>query len=237
MRCSPGLSTGGSAPCPLPDRLAEDFTVHALELPGTSAGDPYAVRELDELWALVLACEEALRALELTDASAIGHGFGCTRAAEIAACYPAAFARLVLVTPLGLWLDETPVAAWMAGAPTELPRLLSPTPKVRRPAPPPHRRTTPRPPSPPQRRACGRPAASPRSSGRFRTAGWPEGCTGSRHRRCSSERAGPPQPHGLHRGVRPPHRCSIVKTIPGCGHMPQWEQSADTHHTTVGLLS
>ncbi|KMS72379.1 hypothetical protein ACM01_23890 [Streptomyces viridochromogenes] len=237
----PGLvyfQAGGPAPCPLLDRLAEDFTVHVLELPGTSPGDPYAVRELDGLWDLVLACEEALRALELTGAPAIGHGFGGMLAAEIAACYPEAFAKLVLVAPLGLWLDETPVADWMAAAPTELPRLLFADPEG------PVARAAVTPPDDPEA-AITAASASLWATGCVAKFIWPipdRGLAGRLHRIAAPTLLLWGEQDRLNPVVYAEEFArriagSVVKTIPECGHMPQWEQPADTHHAIADFLS
>ncbi len=45
---------------PLLDRLAERYTVYAPEHPGTTPGEPQAIREVHTLWELLLAYEEAL---------------------------------------------------------------------------------------------------------------------------------------------------------------------------------
>src|SRR6266851_2000356 len=49
------------------DLLARDFTVYAPEHPGTSAGDPDAVKPLDDLWDLVLYYYELFDKLALVD--------------------------------------------------------------------------------------------------------------------------------------------------------------------------
>ncbi len=109
---------------PFLDRLAERFTVHAPEVPGTSAGDPGAIRQVDDLWDLVLVYEEALRSLGLERPAAVGSSFGGMLGCELAATFQAIFSRLVLLDPIGLWLDEAPVVNWVAAAPDELPALL-----------------------------------------------------------------------------------------------------------------
>ena len=45
------------------DRLAGSFTVYAPEHPGTTPGDPQAIREVHTFWELLLMYEEALRVL------------------------------------------------------------------------------------------------------------------------------------------------------------------------------
>ena len=109
---------------PFLTRLAEHHTVYAPEFPGTSAGDPYAIHQVDDIWDVILAYEETLRSLDLGTPAAIGQSFGGMLTAEIAASYPATFSKLVLLDPVGLWRDDAPVANWIAAAPAELPALL-----------------------------------------------------------------------------------------------------------------
>ncbi|MGZ7023064.1 MAG: alpha/beta fold hydrolase, partial [Ilumatobacteraceae bacterium] len=53
-----------------------------------------------------------------------GQSFGGMLACELAAHFPALFSRLVVLAPIGLWLDDHPVANWVAKAPDELAALL-----------------------------------------------------------------------------------------------------------------
>jgi len=110
---------------PLLAHLSQTHQVLAPELPGTSAGDPHAIHKIDELSDLVLVYEEAIGKLALDEPPVlIGQSFGGMLAAELAAHFPALAARLVLMHPVGLWQEDTPVANWMAAPPEELPRLL-----------------------------------------------------------------------------------------------------------------
>lgn len=105
-------------------RLAEQYTVYAPEFPGTSAGDPDAAHIIDHLSDMVLVYEEACRSLGLTEPVVVGHDFGGMLAAELAACFPGLPGKLVLVSPLGLWRDDLPVAQLAAASQAELPGLL-----------------------------------------------------------------------------------------------------------------
>jgi pimeloyl-ACP methyl ester carboxylesterase len=109
---------------PFLEWLAGSHTVYAPQAPGTTPGRPEAVGAVDDLWDLVLAYEETIRALGLERPAAIGESFGGMIACELAAHFPTLFSRLVLVAPVGLWLDEHPVAYWVAAAPEEIPALL-----------------------------------------------------------------------------------------------------------------
>jgi pimeloyl-ACP methyl ester carboxylesterase len=111
---------------PFLDRLAERHTVYAPEHPGTSAGDVEAIREVHTFWELLLLYEEATRALGLQRPAAVGQSFGGMVAADLAATFPALFARLALLAPLGLWRDDAPIPLMqmVAGPPEDVPRYL-----------------------------------------------------------------------------------------------------------------
>jgi pimeloyl-ACP methyl ester carboxylesterase len=95
------------------DELARTFTVYAPEHPGTTPGDPDGIKPLDNLWDLVLFYDEMFDQLGLQSPVIIGHSFGGMVAAEIAASYPKRVSKLVLLCPIGLWRDDTPVKNWM----------------------------------------------------------------------------------------------------------------------------
>ena len=106
------------------DILARDFTVHAPEHPGTTAGAPDEIYQLDGLWDLVLCYDELLDALQLDQAVLVGHSFGGMVACEVAAASPRRARRLVLIDPIGFWRDADPVVNWMALEPAEMRRRL-----------------------------------------------------------------------------------------------------------------
>jgi pimeloyl-ACP methyl ester carboxylesterase len=111
---------------PLLVRLAEDHTVYAPEHPGTSPGDPQAIREVHTFWELLLAYEEALRALALDRPAVVGMSFGGMVAADLAASFPQVLSRLVLLSPIGLWRDDAPIplVEMITGPPEEVPTYL-----------------------------------------------------------------------------------------------------------------
>ena len=98
-------------------RLSQSHTVYAPEHPGTTPGDPDAIKPLDDWWDLVLYYYELFDQLELEAPVVVGHSFGGMVAAEVAATDPRRVSRLVLLSPLGLWLDDAPVKNWMSMAP------------------------------------------------------------------------------------------------------------------------
>jgi pimeloyl-ACP methyl ester carboxylesterase len=109
---------------PFLGRLAQERTIYAPQVPGTTAGRPDAIRAVDDLWDLVLAYEEAIRALGLERSQVVGQSFGGMLACELAAVFPQLFSRMVLLDPIGLWRDDAPVVNWVAAAPDELGELL-----------------------------------------------------------------------------------------------------------------
>ena len=93
---------------PFLERLTARHTVYAPVHPGAAGST--GVETLDDLFDLTLAYDELLEALDLPSASLVGHFFGAMVAAEIAAVFPRRAARLVLISPLGLWRDDAPSA-------------------------------------------------------------------------------------------------------------------------------
>ncbi len=103
-------------------RLAERYHVSAPLLPGyeDSEGGDHLRGMLD----FTLHGFDVWRALELEAPLLVGHSMGGMIAAEMAAVAPDAIDRLVLICPVGLWMDEAPVADLFATLPFELPALL-----------------------------------------------------------------------------------------------------------------
>ena len=106
------------------DNLAQTHTVYAPEHPGTTPGDPDAIKPLDDFWDLVLYYYEIFDRLGLESPPVVGHSFGGMVAAELAATDPTRVGKLVLISPLGLWRDDAPVKNWMSMAPDNLAREL-----------------------------------------------------------------------------------------------------------------
>jgi len=84
----------------------KDNFVYAPEHPGTSPGDPQAIREVQTYWELLLIYIELAGKLGLERPVAIGQSFGGMVAADLAASFPRLFSALVLLSPLGLWRDD-----------------------------------------------------------------------------------------------------------------------------------
>jgi pimeloyl-ACP methyl ester carboxylesterase len=106
------------------DQLARDFTVYAPEHPGTSEGDPDAIKPLDDFWDLVLYHYELFDKLGLEAPAVVGHSFGGMVAAELAATNPKRVGKLVLIDPLGLWRDDAPIKNYMVAPQADLDPLF-----------------------------------------------------------------------------------------------------------------
>jgi pimeloyl-ACP methyl ester carboxylesterase len=106
------------------DGLSEQFTLYAPEHPGTNLGDPNGINAIDDLWDLVLYYDELFDALGLEAPAVVGHSFGGMVAAEIAATMRRRVSKLVLIAPIGLWRDDTPIPNYMVMAPEEFVPLV-----------------------------------------------------------------------------------------------------------------
>ena len=67
---------------------------------------------------------DVIEALELKKPIVVGHSMGGMIAAEMAAIARTEIAKLCLLAPAGLWLDDHPIADIFAKLPYELPGLL-----------------------------------------------------------------------------------------------------------------
>ena len=93
---------------PFLDQLARRYTVYSPVQPGAPGST--GVETLDTIHDLTLVYEELFDALALDAPALVGHFFGGMVAAEIAAVFRRRVRKLVLASPLGLWLDATPSA-------------------------------------------------------------------------------------------------------------------------------
>lgn len=107
---------------PLLAGLADRFAVTAPEHPGF--GQSQGLEQVPDLWDLVLYYNELLDTLGIERATLVGHSFGGMVAAEIAANNPERVDRLVLIAPIGLWLDDHPVPDISGIPPADLPGLV-----------------------------------------------------------------------------------------------------------------
>src|SRR3989475_1176580 len=107
---------------PFLDHLAARYTVLAPFHPGVQGSS--GVESLDDVLALVLAYDELLDRLGIGAAHLVGHFFGGMVAAELAATLRQRPAKLVLVSPLGLWRDDVPSEDLLILPQEDLPAVL-----------------------------------------------------------------------------------------------------------------
>jgi pimeloyl-ACP methyl ester carboxylesterase len=107
---------------PFLEQLAEDHHVVAPELPGY--GESTGEELLEDMLDFALHGWDVCSAFGLSRPTLIGLGMGGMIAAEMAALAPGDLSRLVLVAPLGLWLDEAPIPDMFSMLPYEFPRAL-----------------------------------------------------------------------------------------------------------------
>ncbi|MGH9133339.1 MAG: alpha/beta fold hydrolase [Ilumatobacteraceae bacterium] len=93
---------------PFLDLLAERHHVVAPSLPGCTGSD--ARDDLRTLHDWVVAVSEIAELAGMTGHPLVASSTGAMLALELAAVRPEAFTRLILVSPLGLWVDDDPVA-------------------------------------------------------------------------------------------------------------------------------
>jgi len=219
-------------------RLTQHYTVYAPVFPGTSPDDTFAIHELDDIFDVVLAYEQALRSLGLEDVPVVGQSFGGMLAAELSACFPRLFSKVVLLDPAGLWNEEHPWSLDFISAPPEqLPGLLFKDPTADGP------RSMFPPPSGPEE-ALDQAVAGIWTFGCMAKFLWPVPDRGLRKR--------------LHRVTAPtlimwgeddrlipvayaeefgrliPH--SRVELVPECGHIPQVEHTDRTYRAVTEFL-
>ena len=117
------------------DELARDHTVYMPELPGTGTDDSSAIHEIDDITELVLVYEEALSALDLRGVPVVGQSFGGMLAAELASFFPDLFSRVVLLGPVGLWVETAPwsIVDLLSAPPSQFAGLLFSNPAAERP--------------------------------------------------------------------------------------------------------
>jgi pimeloyl-ACP methyl ester carboxylesterase len=114
---------GGHMPGdPLIAELATRYRVVAPLLPGygRSTGED----NLRDMLDITLHSLDVMAALKLDKPIVVGHSMGGMIAAEMAAVARTEIARLCLLAPAGLWLDDHPVVDIFSKLPYELPGLL-----------------------------------------------------------------------------------------------------------------
>jgi pimeloyl-ACP methyl ester carboxylesterase len=115
-------ATGPLGGEPMLAELADRFAVYAPVWPGY--GEQGGEETLEDMQDFALHGADVVEALGLTRPHLIGHSMGGMVVAEMAAAAPAAYDRVALLAPLGLWLDELPVTDIYSLLPFEFPPLL-----------------------------------------------------------------------------------------------------------------
>lgn len=107
---------------PMLAELATRFAVFAPVWPGY--GEASGEEVLEDMQDFALHGADVVDALDLSRPHLIGHSMGGMIAAEMAAAAPRDYGRVVLIAPLGLWLDDSPVPDIYSLLPFEFPPLL-----------------------------------------------------------------------------------------------------------------
>ncbi|HEV7732396.1 MAG TPA: alpha/beta hydrolase [Candidatus Binatia bacterium] len=102
--------------------LAAKHTVYAPAAPGFA--ESTGIEDVDGIQDLVLHTVDLLDMLDLRSVPLVGTSFGGWIAAEVAALYPDRVSQLVLVDPVGLWLDAHPIGELFGTPPPDLAKLL-----------------------------------------------------------------------------------------------------------------
>ena len=90
--------------------LARNFHVYAPLLPGY--GNSEGEDELKDMLDTTLHTGDVIEALGLRKPALVGHSMGGMVAAEVASTIPHRVSKLVLLAPIGFWLDDHPVQDW-----------------------------------------------------------------------------------------------------------------------------
>ena len=109
---------------PFVEGLCERHTVYAPHHPGTGDSVRESIYAVESLWDLVLIYDELLDALNLSSVPVIGSSFGGMMACELAAHRPERISKMIVLSPIGLWRDDAPVAPYMLMPPEELAATL-----------------------------------------------------------------------------------------------------------------
>ncbi len=114
-----GANGMGAGLTPDLEALSQHYDVIAPVTPGFD--DTAGLEKIDDIHDLVIYYQDFCDALGLTNFLLAGHSLGGMFAAELAAARPDMVKKLMLVDPVGLWMDETPVVDLFTLLPHELP--------------------------------------------------------------------------------------------------------------------
>lgn len=102
--------------------MGEHLKVFAPHLPGygSSSGEEF----IDDVFDAALMLHQLMDELGIESANIMGHSMGGMLASELVALDVHRAKKLVLVSSVGLWLDETPIPDFFAMEPEELKAVL-----------------------------------------------------------------------------------------------------------------
>jgi pimeloyl-ACP methyl ester carboxylesterase len=115
-------SAGGETAAPVLDDLARSYQLIVPEFPGF--GESEGIEQIDDMEDAVFHLLEVWERLALDRPAVMGLSLGGWMALELATRYPEAVSALVLVNPVGIHLDEAPVAELFGRSPSELAEML-----------------------------------------------------------------------------------------------------------------
>jgi pimeloyl-ACP methyl ester carboxylesterase len=119
LHAAGGLNRGWT---PELEALSEHYDVIAPVHPGWD--DTGGLDDIDDIHDMVMYYQDFADAIGLQRFNLAGHSIGGMFAAEFAAARPDLVKKLVLTCPVGLWMDETPVADLFILMPNELPGVI-----------------------------------------------------------------------------------------------------------------
>ena len=104
------------------EQLAERYEVLAPMFPGF--GDSEGIEQIDGMDDAVFHLLDLWGVLDLDAPAVLGCSLGGWMAVELAVRYPERVGQLVLVNPVGLYLDDAPIAELFGRSPAELAEML-----------------------------------------------------------------------------------------------------------------
>lgn len=107
---------------PFLEDLGRGFKVYAPHLPGY--GESTGGELIEDVVDAALFYHELMDELGIASANVVGHSMGGMLAAELAALDVGRAKKLVLVSPAGFWIDDSPIPDLFATNFDELPALL-----------------------------------------------------------------------------------------------------------------
>jgi len=111
-------SAAGEAANPTAENLADDHAVFCPVFPGF--GESEGIDQIDDMEDAAFHLLDLFDRLGLDSPSVVGLSFGGWMAAELATRYPERVSKLVLINPVGLYIDGQPVKEIFGRTPAEL---------------------------------------------------------------------------------------------------------------------